>query len=245
VPRIGIITVQGKTIEWLVRTIETALAKHYQSPEVNVMVTEFRNNKVFVLGRVASPGLVQLEGTGTLLEALATCGGLPTVATEAFLTRAMIFRGKESVIWVDLRKLLNDGNVAMNPTLRNNDLIFIPESDDELVFVMGEVMHPGAVKLKTELSLLDAVMAVGGPTEAADKKKIYLVRNEGKRGYVQPVDMGLMIGKADFRQDFLLQDGDIIYVSSQPLKKISYSIQQTSPALGYLYFAKSLAGGGE
>lgn len=241
IPRIGILDVGGTTIEWLTERVRTSLVAFYEKPEVSVMVTEYKNNKVFVLGRVASPGLVQLEGGGTLLEALASCGGLPTVATEAFLTRAMVFRGNDKVIWVNLRSLLNDGNTAMNPRLRNNDLIFIPESDDELVFVMGAVANPGAVKLKTELSIMDAIMAVGGPTRGADKKHVYLVRNTGNRGYVQPIDLGILIGKADFRQDYLLKDGDIIYVSENAIEKANYVISQLSPSLSYLDFAQSLS----
>jgi protein involved in polysaccharide export with SLBB domain/glycosyltransferase involved in cell wall biosynthesis len=241
IPRIGILDVGGTTIEWLTERVRTSLVTFYEKPEVSVMVTEYKNNKVFVLGRVASPGLVQLEGGGTLLEALASCGGLPTVATEAFLTRAMVFRGNDKVIWVNLRSLLNDGNTAMNPRLRNNDLIFIPESDDELVFVMGAVANPGAVKLKTELSIMDAVMAVGGPTRGADKKHVYLVRNTGTRGYVQPIDLGILIGKADFRQDYLLKDGDIIYVSENAIEKANYVISQLSPSLSYLDFAQSVS----
>jgi len=241
VPRIGILDVSGTTIEWLTDRVRMSLVTFYEKPEVSVMVTEYKNNKVFVLGRVANPGLVQLEGGGTLLEALASCGGLPTIATEAFLTRAMVFRGNDKVIWVNLRSLLNDGNTAMNPRLRNNDLIFIPESDDELVFVMGAVAHPGAVKLKTELSLMDAIMAVGGPTRGADKKHVYLVRSTGDRGYVQPIDMGILIGKADFRQDYLLKDGDIIYVSENAIEKTNYVISQLSPSLSYLDFAQSVS----
>jgi polysaccharide export outer membrane protein len=129
----------------------------------------------------------------------------------------------------------------MNPRLRNNDLIFIPESDDELVFVMGAVANPGAVKLKTELSIMDAVMAVGGPTRGADKKHVYLVRNTGTRGYVQPIDLGILIGKADFRQDYLLKDGDIIYVSENAIEKANYVISQLSPSLSYLDFAQSVS----
>lgn len=244
IPRIGIVNVKNTTIDWLTEAVQTELKNYYNEPEVNIMITEYNNNKVFVLGRISNPGRVELEGDGSLLEVLAACGGLPTIAEEAFLTRAMIFRGKDTVMWVNLRELLNEGNTAMNPKLRNNDVIFIPESDDELVYVLGEVRNPGAVKLKTELSYLDAVMAVGGPTYGAKKNRLYLIRKDGSTGYVQPVDMGVMIAEGDFRQDFLLKDGDILYVTPTPLRRTGNVISEFSPVLSYLSLATAFGSAG-
>ncbi|MCB1085447.1 MAG: polysaccharide biosynthesis/export family protein [Verrucomicrobiae bacterium] len=243
VPQVGILDVRGRTAAELTATISGKLARLYEEPEVTVHVHDYQNHKVFVLGRIANPGLVKFGGTGTLLEALALAGGLPTVAEEAFLSRAMIFRGQEEVIWVDLRELLQNGNLAMNPRLRNNDIVFIPESDDELVYVMGEVKSPGAVKLKTELSVLDAVMASGGPTKDAKIAKTYLIRYENGRGLVQPIDLERFVRRADLRQDYLLRDGDIVYVSERPLADINYLISSLSPSVSYLNLAALAASG--
>ncbi len=237
VPQAGILNVRGMTTAEVTTLVVEKLSTYYEKPDVTVMVQEYNNNKVFVLGRVEKPGLVKFGGTGTLLEALAMSGGLPTVAEEAFLSRAMIFRGEDMVVWVNLRELLQNGNVAMNPKLKNNDIVFIPESDDELVYVMGEVKSPGAVRLKTELSVLDAVMASGGPTRDAKASKTYLIRFKNGRGHVQPVDMDRFAKVGDLRQDYLLEDGDIIYVSSRTLADINYVITKLSPSVSYLNLA--------
>lgn len=243
VPQVGILDVRGQTTTDLTTVISSKLSQFYEEPEVTVHVHDYQNNKVYVLGRIANPGLVKFGGTGTLLEALALAGGLPTVAEEAFLSRAMIFRGREEVIWVDLRELLQNGNVGMNPKLRNNDIVFIPESDDELVYVMGEVKSPGAVKLKSELSILDAVMASGGPTKDAKVAKTYLIRYENGRGLVQPIDLERFVKQGDLRQDYLLRDGDIVYVSERPLADINYIISSLSPSVSYLNLAALAAAG--
>lgn len=44
-----------------------------------------------------------------LLDALARGGSLPVLDKQATLTRCAIFRGREKVIWVDLKRLLNRG----------------------------------------------------------------------------------------------------------------------------------------
>ena len=241
-PQMGIIDVRGKTTADLTDLITMRLSELYEKPDVTVLVQEFNNNKVYVLGRVTSPGLIKFGGTGTLLEALAQSGGLPTVAEDAFLSRAMIFRGSDTVLWVDLGELLQNGNVAMNPKLLNNDIVYIPDSDDELAYVMGEVESPGAVRLKGELSVLDAVMASGGPTKDAKIAKTYLIRFKDGKGHVQQVDINRFLKSGDMRQDYLLSDGDIVYVSTRPIADISYAITKLSPTLSYLNLAGLVTG---
>ncbi|MEM7599897.1 MAG: polysaccharide biosynthesis/export family protein [Verrucomicrobiota bacterium] len=239
-PQAGIIPVKGESIETLTSEITRRLSKYYDDPEVAVLMHEFKNNKVFVLGRVASPGLVNFDGAGTLLEALALSGGLPTEAADSYLSRAMIFRGNDMVVWVDLRELLQNGNIAMNPRLRNNDLVFVPDSDDQLVYVMGEVESPGAVNLKNELTVLDAIMASGGPTKDSRTMKTYLIRYEGGADHVQPINLNRFFKRGDLRQDYRLRDGDIIYVTPRPIAEVNYAINQLSPVISYVSLAALL-----
>ena len=233
-PSLGVCHVGGMTIDDLTATVYAEMARLFEQPDVVVQIHEYHNNKVFVLGRVAHPGLVRFTGHGTLLEALSMAGGMPTVAEEAFLTRAVIFRGQESVIWVDLTELLNNGNMAHNPRLRNNDIVYIPESDDEMVYVMGEVRTPGAVRLKSDLTVLDAIMSTGGPTEDAKLTNVYLVRQINGRGHVQQIDLDYLIEHGDFSRDYLLEDGDIVFVSTRLLEEINYYIRKITPTIFWL-----------
>lgn len=52
--------------------------------------------------------------------------------------------------------------MTLNARILNNDVIFIPEAEDELVMVMGEVEKAGPIMLKRGLNLMDAVMRAGG-----------------------------------------------------------------------------------
>ncbi len=245
VPRLGILNAKEKTTVQLTDEITLGMREFYSDPEITLTMHEFNNNKAFVLGRVNNPGVVKFAGQGTLLEALSMSGGLPTVAEEAFLTRAMIFRGKDMVIWVDLRELLNNGNMAMNPRLRNNDVVYIPESDDQLVYVMGEVKNPGALRLKSNFSVLDAVMFSGGPTVDARYDEVYLIRYRDGKGMVTNVNVDQFLEKGDITTDYLLEDGDIIYVGRKNFATFNYYLAKVSPAVWYLDFARaSLSGSG-
>ena len=229
--RVGQIKVSNRTRDDINHEIVRKLAAFYEKPEVTLSVKTYNNNKAFVLGRVENPGVVKFPGNGTLLEALSLAGGLPVRQSEAFLTKCAIIRGKEQIIWVDLRELLNNGNMALNAPIRNNDVIFIPESDDELVYVMGEVKVPGAIKLKTRLTYLDALMLAGGPTEDADAVKTYLIRFDGKNGVPRQIDLKKMLSGADLSQNFMLQDNDIVYVTRSGLSNFNYLLRQVLPAL--------------
>lgn len=225
--RIGIMDVKGMTVEQLSEVVAKRLTKYYETPEVSISIVKFNNNKAFVLGRVTSPGVVHFAGTGTLMEALALAGGLPVIQKEAFLTRCSIIRGKNTVIWIDLRELLNNGNTALNARIQNNDIIFIPESEDELVYVMGEVKAPGAIRLKSQLTFLSALMMAGGPTFYANTEKAYLVRFAGnEKGQVMEIDMKRMIEHGDGSQNYLLKANDAIYIPQSGSASFDFAMQR-------------------
>ncbi|HQN18009.1 MAG TPA: SLBB domain-containing protein [Syntrophobacteraceae bacterium] len=231
VNRIGTFNASGKTVTQLADEIAHRLSKFYESPEVTIAMKSYNNNKAFVLGRVANPGVVRFPGKGTLLEALALAGGLPASQTNTILRKCSIIRGKETVIWVDLNELLHKGNTALNAAIRNNDIVFIPEGEDELVYVMGEVAKPGAVPIRTRLTYLDAVMLAGGPTKDANLAKTYLVRSADKQGSVVEVDLEKQVETGVFTQNYVLHANDIIYVSPTTLSRFSYIVNQFSPMM--------------
>jgi protein involved in polysaccharide export with SLBB domain/GT2 family glycosyltransferase len=233
VPRIGIVNVKGRTVDEVVDEVSQRLSEYYDSPEVTIQISEYANNKAFVLGRVANPGIVKFTGEGTLLEALALAGGLPVIEKEAFLTKCAIIRGKNQIFWIDLRELLN-GNIALNAKIRNNDVIFIPESEDELVYVMGEVEKPAAHRLKSQITLMDAIMLSGGPTRNATLRHVYVVRQTPEGGVVRKVNIRHMVETADFTTNFLLQDNDVVYVAESDIAAFNYMIEQISPTVQLL-----------
>lgn len=234
VMRIGVINVRDRTVEEVSGEIAKRLSEYYETPEVRLTITEFKNNKAYVLGRVTNPGLVSFQGKGTLLEALSMAGGLPLLREEAFLTNCAIIRGKSNIIWIDLRDLLRNGNMALNARIMNNDVIYIPESENELCYIMGEVLRPGVVRLKSQLTLMDALMMAGGPTEDANLTKVFIIRQDGVKKAVKRIDVRHILESADFGGNFLLKDNDVVYVAAKGVANLNYVIRQIMPALELL-----------
>lgn len=237
VNRIGFVNVDSRTRAQVADEIQKRLAKLYEKPEVSLEVVEYTNNKAFVLGRVANPGVVSFSGKGTLLEALSMAGGLSAFEEQA--SKCAIIRGKDKIIWIDLNELLNNGNMALNARIINNDVIFIPESEDEMIYVMGEVARPGAFRLKGSLTFMDALMMAGGPTKNANLEKNYVIRSFDGKGVAVNIDMKKMLTSGDFSKNFLLKDNDIIFIAETGLSKFNYTLDQILPFLKVLDLSTS------
>ncbi len=233
---VGAIDVNGRTRQSVADEIKKSLSKLYDNPEISLSVSQYSNNKAFVLGRVANPGVVKFPGQGTLLEALSLAGGLPVHNTQvqASLTKCSIIRGRNTIIWIDLNELLYNGNMGLNARIQNNDIIFIPESQSNHVFVMGEVDQPGAYMLTGRESLLSALMRAGGPTRDANRHMVHLIRSEGKTGRVETIDLLDMMETANFSKNYLLQADDVIYVSQKGISRFNYTMTNLLPFLSVI-----------
>lgn len=239
VPRTGSLFVLGKTVAEVQSLVTAKLGELYTELEVTIRVEEFRNNKAFVLGRVSKPGVVNFPGQGTLLEALALAGGIPDQAKSSSLSRCAIIRGNDTIIWIDLEELLRNGNMALNAPVKNNDVIYIPESSDEMVYVLGEVVTPGAVQIKSGMTVLRAVMLAGGMNKSADPEKVFIIRQQNARGEVTRVNLRELLEKGDFSRNFTLMPNDIVFISPGGMTKLNYALEKVLPSMQMLNFGFS------
>lgn len=231
-PLIGEFHIGGNSRKKAIDSIRAAYSKLYNDPIVTVTILKYMNNKVYVLGRVSNPGIIHLDGNANILEALSMAGGLPTIDKSAFLSKCYIIRGKEQIIWINLLQLLGKANIKLNIGLANNDIIYIPDSTDASVFVMGEVKNPGSYPIQTPgMSFLDAINQAGGPTEDANITKIRLVRNR-RENDADTINLDKILSKTDFSQNLIMQDNDIIYVPKKGIAKFNYYLRQINPFLG-------------
>ena len=234
---VGEYEISGQTRGEASRSIHELYSAFYETPKVAIKILKYLNNKVYVLGRVTNPGVIHFDGRGTLLEALSLAGGLPTRDDKTnFLSKCAIIRGNNQIIWVDLVKLLQEGNLKYNVMLRNNDIIHIPESTDAAVFVMGAVKNPGSYQIQTSgLKLLDALNLAGGPTEDANNSNIRIIRNM-KEDNFRVVDLADITDRGDYSQNYLLKDDDVIYVPKKGIAKFNYYLRQVDPLVRMFIF---------
>lgn len=242
---IGTVMLRGLSRTEGANQIATQLEPFLQTaPVVTIDVRSYQNNKVFVLGRVEEPGIVELTGSGTLLQALSEAGGLPVREFRAFLSRAAIIRGSEQILWIDLSDLLQSGNVALNIPLQNGDVVYIPDSEDSTVFVMGSVETPGAIPIKARIHLAQVLSKAGGPNEDADLTKIFVLRPTRDGTPIQPmhVDFRHLLETGDFTENIEILAGDIIYVARSGMGDLNYVLRKLAPGVAVVGTAAIIGG---
>lgn len=142
---------------------------------------------VYVMGEVAKPGAYESTKGATFMDILANAGG-PTRFAESRQIR--VIKADSSVIPFDL-SAYTEGRVTNIPNIAPGDAIFVPEKTDmnekswlkvtpnRAVRVLGSVVHPGRIEWSDEMSLLDLLAHVGGPTPEADTNNIEIVVPQG------------------------------------------------------------------
>jgi polysaccharide biosynthesis/export protein len=206
---VGQIPAAGLTLTQITDRLTTELRQYIKEPMVTVTVRQAASHRQFVylLGQVFHPGAYEMQKGWTLAELVAVAGG-PTPG--ASLPQALILR-KETTIPVDLKQLIVDGDASANVSLEPGDVVIVPETKNKVV-IMGGVAKPGPYLFKDGDRVVDVLSAAGGPTPKAVTNQIGVVREEGKKPTVLPVDLQKFYKDGDKSQNVLLLPGDIVYV---------------------------------
>ena len=121
-PLAGNVSVAGFSSSEVEEHITNKLKTYLPDPEVTVIVKSTGGNKVYILGKVNTPGAIPLQGPTTILQALSISGGFDRFAD---LDEIKLLRGK-TVLEVHYKDLIQGKNLESNYTLQANDTILVP-----------------------------------------------------------------------------------------------------------------------
>lgn len=216
--------------------VEQRLRVFFTYPHVTLGIEEYNSNQVTVLGRVERPGVQKFAHPPTLAEVLAGAGAMPILDKQASLTRCAIMRGRDKLIWVDLKALLN-GDPAYNLRMKKGDIVFLPDSSETSVYVLGQVVKPGAYRLSQRMTVLDALAQAGGATEDSRPSEIGLYR-----AGVQKTEVIAFADLIDPKRavNYALEDGDVLFLPRNTMAEFGYLMRQLGPGLSVLNFAVAL-----
>ncbi len=124
-PLLGDVHAAGLTPLQLGDQIETKLKKFIQDPEVSVVLTQINSKVIYLLGEVGKKGPVQMTPGMTLLEAIASGGGLTDFANSKKIYILRDAGGKHERIPVRYKKALK-GDADSNLALQPGDTIVVP-----------------------------------------------------------------------------------------------------------------------
>ncbi len=109
VPLVGDVMVSGLTAGQIGMLISADLKAFKTDPSVDVSIAEVNSYRIYLLGEVNQPGMVQVRNFTTLLQAIALAGGTTRFASNNVLVLRKD-RGEsiERVLSIDYRLLLSD-----------------------------------------------------------------------------------------------------------------------------------------
>ena len=123
-PLIGDFAAAGQTPMQLQRTLSESLREYVTNPVVTVMVVEVAPRVVYVMGEVNTPGAVPLQGTMTVLQALAVAGGFKDFAnTKNIMIKRTTAAGVQTIKF-DYKKAINSDSKPVY--LQPGDVIIVP-----------------------------------------------------------------------------------------------------------------------
>jgi polysaccharide export outer membrane protein len=188
-PLIGEVRAAGKSLIQLETDIKAKLANGFiVDPHVTIQITEYRSQKISIIGEVNQPGAYPLTKKTTLVEAIAMAGGVKQEADhEVMIVRPRTGNPKggallpnqvdpNDVIKVPIRDVL-EGEKTHNIEVINGDTIFVPKI--KVFYVTGEAKRPGQYTYLKGMTVLNAISTAGGFTEKASKRKVRIVREKG------------------------------------------------------------------
>jgi polysaccharide biosynthesis/export protein len=243
-PYVGGVKVSDLTRGDAAKAITQALTPFYQNPSVVVGVDVYASNNILILGAVAHPGLMQLDGPATLLSVMTRAGmgvepattivGKPTGVPE----RVAIFRGNQNIMWTDFKQLLENADPRLQTRMRKNDVVYVPSPHERYVSVFGEVLHPGLVDLQNGSTLVQLLAESGGiiTDRAGQHPKIQIIHEF--TGSIQTVDYADILQSK--KLELKLEDGDIIYVPQSKFERVSVTFVKISPLLSIATLATLL-----
>jgi polysaccharide export outer membrane protein len=229
-PLAGDVVLDGLTRGDAAKAIDSALSGYYANLSAQVTVTKYTANKVLVLGAVDKPGVVTFDGTPTLLEAL-TRSSLENGPNRAaqMPERCAIYRGRDQVVWVELKALMDSGNGLADLRLHRDDVIYVPNGAERFVSVLGQVQKPGAVPLTNASTLASVLASAGGFTPAAgNKPHIQIVDPAGGDSRIVSLNDVLNPAKS---LEITLKPGEIVFVPQSGFYRATYFLERLNPAI--------------
>ena len=202
--------------------IETEMAKQLRErPEIGLTLKGVGSRRIWILGSVGNPGVYSLATPVTLLEAIASAGGIAQAmggTTEtADLSKSFVLRHGKPIA-VDLKKLFHGGDLSQNIYLQPDDYVYLRPATTKEVYVLGTVVTPNIVPFTTRMSLATAIAYTGGPAKYASLSHVAIVRGSLTQPSIAIVNFHHVLeGKLP---DVELEAGDLVFVPTSPFVRL-------------------------
>jgi len=222
IPQVGRVDVANLTLGELENVLYSRLGRVYSgvrrgagaTTRFSITPARLRTNQVYVLGDVQTPGSYRISAAGTVLTALYAAGGPTEIGT---LRRVVVRRGGRVVDSLDTYDYLLHGDASRDVRLENGDVVFV-SSHGPRARINGEVLRPATYEIKKGETIDDVILAAGGFTARAARRRIQIERivppeqrvGAGQDRQVIDVTADQLAGGSE--TGISVEDGDVLHV---------------------------------
>ncbi len=126
-PLVGELQASGQTPQQLEEDITKRLRNYISEPEVTVIVTASKSQRVNIMGMVNKPGAYLLTSTTTVLDAIAMAGGFKDFARQkSIYVLRQAPDGTQKRIPFNYKEVIKGQNSEQNIRLQAGDTLVVP-----------------------------------------------------------------------------------------------------------------------
>lgn len=230
-PFAGEVHAAGMTIEQLRDLLSKKLATYINNPKVDVSVVDYGSQHVLLGGAFTKTGPIPITTVPlTLGEAM---GSAVVDTSNANLSNVLLERHGQ-VYHLNMYALQQKG-LSKRIYLESGDRVYLPYNDAQEIYVMGEVLHPMALRFKNgDMTLTQVIGKAGGLNEVTSKGKIYVIRDTSMHGKGNP---GATVYELDAQSpvafaladQFKVHPGDVVFASAAGITRWNRFLTQLLP----------------
>ena len=144
-------------------------------------------------------------------------------------------------VWIytsDNRKIeveIQDIEQIRNTMVEPGSIVYVPDIQEQLIYVLGNVARPGVINYTKDLTLLDAVLKSGNATKAGDLKNVYLFK-DGVENPPVSLDISGIVKATPIKSPMNpeLNPGDIIFIPQNGLASVTEIMSTVSTFMGFI-----------
>ena len=125
-PLIGELVAQGLRPDQLRDQVQKAAVKFVSDPNVSVVIRQINSRKVFITGKVTTPGTFSLAGPRNVMQIIALAGGLNEYADAKNITVLRNQEGRSQSFKFNYKEVARGKKLEQNIQLEPGDTVVVP-----------------------------------------------------------------------------------------------------------------------
>ncbi len=236
-PYAGIVKAAGRTVEEIRAELTKKLSIYIEQVQLDVRVTSYRSQRVYVVGEVNQPGIQTVKDIPlTVLEAINSAGG---VRPDTADLRNVTLTRNGKTYSINLLSLYEGGDITQNVMLQHGDVLNVPDNNLNKIFVIGETTIGGTGSGRTRsvlmnkgrMTLTEALSDSGSVNQTtSDSSRIFVFRsgiNKSEIFHLDAKSPDVLI----LADRFPLQPRDVVFVDRAEGIRWNQIIEQIAPTL--------------